>query len=197
MPEKKNTKELILKAALMQIQEAGYNGTSIRDIAKKVGVRESAIYNHFKSKSEIFEEIINKLKPDSVAKKLLTDALLEKLNNPELFLKEFAFKIFTFWQSGNEQSFIKIILIEQSRTVKEIDLSLKSYVAEYIDLIKLIFTEMIKHNFIKKEDPELLAISFFSPLFFYRITNNNELLSRKAKKFLDNHVAFFWSSVKK
>ena len=45
--ERRNTKEAILLEALDLFSERGFDGTSIRDIARAVGIRESALYKHF------------------------------------------------------------------------------------------------------------------------------------------------------
>ena len=41
------TRKAILDAALDLFSEKGYFGTSLRDVATAVGVRESALYNYF------------------------------------------------------------------------------------------------------------------------------------------------------
>ena len=38
--------------------DKGYFGTSLRDVATAVGVRESALYNYFKSKEALFDALI-------------------------------------------------------------------------------------------------------------------------------------------
>ncbi|MDF1876066.1 TetR/AcrR family transcriptional regulator, partial [Sulfurimonas sp. SAG-AH-194-I05] len=48
------TKLRILKESKALFSELGYKGSSVRKIASKVGIRESALYNHFKNKEEIF-----------------------------------------------------------------------------------------------------------------------------------------------
>ena len=53
-----NTKELILEEALKQFSQKGYDGTSMSDIAKPIGISKAALYKHFESKQQIFDEII-------------------------------------------------------------------------------------------------------------------------------------------
>ncbi|MES9682559.1 hypothetical protein CN514_18150 [Bacillus sp. AFS001701] len=48
------TKDKIIAAALSLFSKNGYEGTSLSDIAKVVGIQKPSIYNHFKSKEEIF-----------------------------------------------------------------------------------------------------------------------------------------------
>ena len=55
------TKDLILTTALDLFSKKGFDGVSVRVIAKQVGVRESALYKHFKSKQEILDKIAEKM----------------------------------------------------------------------------------------------------------------------------------------
>jgi AcrR family transcriptional regulator len=48
------TKDKIIAAALALFAKNGYEGTSLTEIAKAVGIQKPSIYNHFKSKEEIF-----------------------------------------------------------------------------------------------------------------------------------------------
>jgi AcrR family transcriptional regulator len=47
------TRERILDVALELFNEQGYEGTSLREIAERLGVTKAALYYHFKSKEEI------------------------------------------------------------------------------------------------------------------------------------------------
>jgi len=49
----------ILRAAAKCIEERGYRGTNIREIAKESGIKGGSIYYHFSGKQEILFEIMN------------------------------------------------------------------------------------------------------------------------------------------
>lgn len=51
------TKEKIFDCALELFSEKGFDGVSIRDIAKAVGIKESSIYNHYDGKKSIINEV--------------------------------------------------------------------------------------------------------------------------------------------
>lgn len=59
--KEKNTKEKILEEALKLFAQSGYMGTSMNDIASKLGVTKAALYKHYKSKQEILDSIIEKM----------------------------------------------------------------------------------------------------------------------------------------
>ncbi|MBT1248234.1 MULTISPECIES: TetR/AcrR family transcriptional regulator [Thermosipho] len=54
---KRNTKQLILKAAKEAFSKKGYDAVSIDEIAQIAGVRKSLIYYYFPSKEALFEEV--------------------------------------------------------------------------------------------------------------------------------------------
>jgi AcrR family transcriptional regulator len=56
-PIKNLNKNKIMEVTIELFSEKGYNAVSIRDITKKVGIKESTLYNHFQSKQELGETI--------------------------------------------------------------------------------------------------------------------------------------------
>ena len=58
-----STREEILNESLDLFAKKGYYGTSMREIAKAVGIKGSSIYNHFNGKEDIFGQLFNYLAP--------------------------------------------------------------------------------------------------------------------------------------
>ena len=52
-----STARAILEAAAELFAQRGFDGVTMRDIAAKVGIRESSIYSHFSGKAEILESL--------------------------------------------------------------------------------------------------------------------------------------------
>jgi AcrR family transcriptional regulator len=54
-----DTREQIRKLALELFAERGYDGTSLREIADRLGITKAAVYYHFKTKEEILASLVN------------------------------------------------------------------------------------------------------------------------------------------
>ena len=55
-----STRDRLLDAALERFSRDGWGGTSIRDLARDVGVREGSVYKHFASKQAIFDALVDR-----------------------------------------------------------------------------------------------------------------------------------------
>jgi len=74
--QKTDIRKIILEVAKVEFFEKGYKNASMRNIAKNTGVCLSNIYNYFKNKDEILEDV---LKPLLQA----FDIMLDEHNSPE------------------------------------------------------------------------------------------------------------------
>ncbi len=199
MPKGKNTKERIKTEALNMFSQYGFAGGSVRDIGKKAGVRESALYNYFPSKKEILLELINDAKKHSVGIELITDELLETLNKPKVFIERFVKILLNEWNNDNQKKYLKLVLIEQFRSENDVRISVNLLIDETIKIWDMIFTQMLNYKYIKKYDPSILAKEFVYPLFMLRLQHltteetNWEILNKMSEE----HINYFWNSIKK
>jgi TetR/AcrR family transcriptional regulator, transcriptional repressor for nem operon len=63
-----DTRDHIIQVAERLFLQSNYDGVSIHDITRAVGMTKGALYHHFTSKEQLFEEVAN-----SLVKRLLTD----------------------------------------------------------------------------------------------------------------------------
>lgn len=72
-----DTKERILAAARLTVQDRGYSGLSFRDLAKDVGIKSASIHHYFPTKGELGGALAQRYTSDFAAylDGLLTDGL--------------------------------------------------------------------------------------------------------------------------
>jgi AcrR family transcriptional regulator len=61
------TRTAIIEAAQRLFGSAGFDVTTMDDIAKKAGVAKGAVYHHYKNKREVFEAVFEAVSADLVA----------------------------------------------------------------------------------------------------------------------------------
>ena len=192
------TKDKILKVSTTLFSELGYKGTSVRKIASGVGIRESAIYNHYKSKEEIFLEVAKGIfsSPFSIS----DEEVKELASRGKPFLQKFTmqYKMLTFDKSN--ESMFRLLMIEllQNRELRE------QFMSEFHDKnIKVLsegFFIMMQNSLIRSGDPMMVSYEFLSTLFYMRLQVTlmrfDSLSTNALSTQFEKHVDFFWESIK-
>lgn len=200
------TKEKIMEEALTLFSTRGYDPVSVREIARAVGIKESSLYNHFKSKQDIFDTIVRVYSQrgeglfnqfdlsveegvDSV-----DDQTIELYKNmtPDQFA-EMSSRIFEFYFADEiNVKLRKLLTIEQYRNPELGALYRSLSFDSSLSYQTILFQKLMEVNAIKKMDPKLLALEFFAPIFliFYKFDNNEENLAEARQLFID-HVNHF------
>lgn len=64
MARTESRRDRIVEEAAKLFMERGYEGTSVREISREVGVTEAALYYHFEGKRDLLREVIRTHLPD-------------------------------------------------------------------------------------------------------------------------------------
>ncbi|WP_218143253.1 TetR/AcrR family transcriptional regulator [Sporolactobacillus nakayamae] len=83
-----STKQKIFACALELFSNKGFNGVSMRDLAERVGIKGSSIYNHYSGKKAIMDDICETFaRTLDVSRPPLPqiDQMLDQMNAVELF----------------------------------------------------------------------------------------------------------------
>ena len=102
-----NRQKQIIQVSLDLIANSGIHGLTMKNISKKVGVTEPAIYRHFDSKSDILMGVISKVKEISGVDLFSLDD--NALTTKELILKAFTTRAHRF---TNNPSIAAVIFSE-------------------------------------------------------------------------------------
>jgi AcrR family transcriptional regulator len=192
------TKVKILKVATTLFSELGYRAASIRKIAKEVGIRESAIYNHYTSKEEIFLEVSREIfsSPFSTNESEIKEIALKGKS----YLSKYAmqYKLLTFDKKSENMFRLLMIELLQNRRLREQFMS--SYHDKNVKELSEGFFIMMQNGLIRSGDPMIIAYEFLSTLFYIRLQvtilrfDNNS--TNHLSTMFEKHVEFFWESIK-
>src|ERR1700720_3766379 len=81
-----DTKERIMAAARLTVQDRGYSGLSFRELAKEIGIKSASIHHHFPSKADLGVALARRYWEDSAA---VLEKLLDKSSNPIHALRQY------------------------------------------------------------------------------------------------------------
>lgn len=110
-----STRARILAAALDLFAQHGFGGASMRELARRVGIRESSLYNHFPGKAAILEAIVHEHGPASSASRLEEPRYRALARQPAAFCRQFALDLVEQWSDPAEHQFQKVITAERNR----------------------------------------------------------------------------------
>jgi len=172
------TRLAIEDAALELYVEHGYHATSMRQVADKAGLALGSIYNHFKSKEDIFEAVIVDKHP---YKKILPIILANETKDLEEFIKSTMQIVIK--ELGSEQFYMKLMFIELIEFEGKHGASLLKKIAP--DLLP-IFERLVKsRKDLRVTNPAMLMRSFIGMVLSYLVTDmliSDSILSKLMPK---------------
>lgn len=185
------TKERILYESMKLFSVNGFESVSIRTIADEVGVTNSALYKHFKSKQEIFDAIVEQSKERYL--KQCTDAVNAEIRGIDQ-MKEVCINMYRYQTHDNQiVMFRRILMIEQFKNSKMADI----YKEFFIDIPMLhqqkIFEELIRQGLMKNRNPKVLSMELYAPFHMYHAVKHDEaelvqLFEQHAEYFFENNI---------
>ena len=199
--KEKNTKERILEEALKLFSQSGYMGTSMNDIAAKLGVTKAALYKHYKSKQEILDSIIdkmNELDMERVKQYEMPEGEMEKViaeYKETAFdkIKQFTKVQFLHWTEEEFSCcFRKMLTLEQYRDPQMAELY-QSYLANGpLSYIETLFSGMLGDVTKAKQ----MALDFYGPIFLLYSIYDGTSDKSQAVKLLEEHIDHFSQEMK-
>lgn len=168
-----NTKQKILNEALTLFSEKGYRSVYVGDIADAVGIKAPSLYKHYKNKQEIFDscvKVFSERMEDVRTCLRLPDTSKADINyqtiNTETLI-EIAKGLFMFyWQDDIAAKFRKMLMIERYHNPELNDLFEDLFINGAVRHEEKIFSDLIQSKIIKKENPHIIALRFYTPIFY-------------------------------
>lgn len=197
------TKERIIEEALTLFSRQGYKGTSVKQIAEAVGIKDSSLYKHFRSKKEIFDTIIKQVSIHIMEKTVELGLPEEKDSRKaakvygsfdEEGVLALSKRIFLFYLTDSYISrFWKMATMEQFRDPKVYQAYREIFLNNSIAYQESLFGEMSRQGYLIAVDPTIIAMNFYTPIFFllskYMGQTGKE---EEALSILDRQIREFW-----
>ena len=158
------TKEKILDEALISFVKNGYKGTNLRDFAAGMGLSKSALYSHYESKEAIWNALIDKMEKYYASRFGSPEHLPETPKTVEEFYS-LVMQMVSF--TIHDEKIIltrKLLLTEQFHDDRVKKLATEHFINGTKVIFQGILEKMMENGLIKKEDPDILAFVFTSPV---------------------------------
>ena len=155
------------------VAEKGYSEVFVGDIAAAVGIKAPSLYKHFKGKQEIFDSCVEKFfeRMNQVRNGLQLPGTSQSNISYKTVdldkLTEFAIGLFMFyWKDDIAARFRKILMIERYRNQELNRIYEELFVRGAVEYEEKVFAELINAGVLKQEEPHIIALRFYSPIYF-------------------------------
>jgi AcrR family transcriptional regulator len=147
----------------------GYEATSLKEIAGRLGLRDSAIYGHFESKAAIRDELYRSFGPNAVRLEWAELDLAKALLDPKAFVKSRLAQLATRWMDPRERKFFRLLLMENLHRSGDTPLDIQSLLGKIRSDMTRVAAYLIQSGFFREVDREWLVGQFIAPIVALRI----------------------------
>lgn len=158
------TKERITEEALTLFAENGFDGTSVDQIAQRVGIKAPSLYKHYKGKDDILNAIIDSAEA-RYEEFFGSDRNVGNLpETKEAFIQMALGKVAFTLRDPMIGKIRKFLVQEQFRSERLAEVTTRHQLDGVQRLYTKIIEGMMNEGLFKKDDPELLAAELTSPV---------------------------------
>ena len=160
------TRQAILDAALDLFADKGYFGTSLRDVASAVGVRESALYNYFAGKEALFDALLDA--HQTTKRERLAPLAEGPIKDGRTLLVRLAQSTLDSYVEPREEKLFRILMSDGIRLAKVGRLNLHERMGHGRERMLDIMSRLIREGWLRPADVNMLSLAFLSPLIVWR-----------------------------
>ena len=191
-----DTKERIMETALGLFAEKGYLGTSMNDIAGRLGFTKAALYKHYTSKQEILNRIVERMnetdyeraKQFEMPEGNLTEIVAAYQKTPIEKVRAYSKAQFLHWTEEEFSSrFRKMLTLEQYRDPEMAQLYQKYLATGPVDYMAAIFRGLTD----SEEAAQYLALEFYGPMFLLYSVSDSGAEQEQVLSLLDAQIDRF------
>ena len=192
----RDTKERILETALELFAQNGYLGTSMNDIAGRLGFTKATLYKHYTSKQEILDRIVERMNRMDYARaeeyempETEPDGFAEAyMHTPVQKIRAYSMAQFDHWTKDPFSSnFRKMLTLEQYRDPK-----LAQLYHDYLAGGPLEYMAAIFRKLTDSDDAAMqLALEFYGPMYLLYSVYDSAENKKSVSALLAAHIDRF------
>ena len=191
-----DTKERILETALELFAQSGYPGTSMSDIAGRLGITKGALYKHYASKQEILDCIVERMNTMDYERaeayempETEPDGFAEAyLHTPIAQIHAYSMAQFDHWtKEPFSANFRKMLTLEQYRNPKLAQLHHDYLAGGPLEYMAAIFRKLTDSD----EDAMQLALEFYGPMYLLYSVYDGAAQKETVTDLLRQHIDRF------
>lgn len=163
-----DTKENILMVSLDLFSKRGFSAVSIRDICKRVNIKESSIYYHFQNKRAILEELLQRFQNTATTMMNQLESVLNDTNSSHNIgshdiIENYFFEQYLMDEFCNKV--IRLLLIEQFNNEEAQKIYDYWIFTQPLAFQSWVFSVLMEMKIIKQADSYYLAEKYYAPIF--------------------------------
>ncbi len=192
----RDTKERILETALELFAQNGYLGTSMNDIAGRLGFTKATLYKHYTSKQEILDRIVERMNRMDYARaeeyempETEPDGFAEAyMHTPVQKIRAYSMAQFDHWTKDPFSSnFRKMLTLEQYRDPKLAQLYHDYLAGGPLEYMAAIFRKLTDSDDVAMQ----LALEFYGPMYLLYSVYDSAENKKSVSALLAAHIDRF------
>ena len=192
-----STRERLVYAALDLFSKKGFYATSVDEIAGSIGIKGPNIYKYFKGKQALFDAISTEAVATYTDRMgMRTSGDISKRIKSGADLKAFTMRQVDFTiNDETTRKMRRLLSIEQFKDEKMRNHANFFMYDNMNNLYTKIFVSLIKEGVIKDESPNMLALTYTSPIsILIQISDRSPEQREEIMDLVSDHIDFFLSN---
>lgn len=195
-----DTKERVLETALELFAQNGYLGTSMNDIARRLGLTKAALYKHYTGKQELLDRIVERMDQMDAARAAAyempeadRDGSAEAyLHTPAEKIRAYSRAQFDHWTKELfSANFRRMLTLEQYRSPE-----LARLYHDYLAGGPLAYMAAVFRPLADSDGAAMqLALEFYGPIYLLYSVYDSAEEKASAASLLDAHISRFIAGV--
>ena len=187
-----STKEKILDAALTLFAENGYNGTSVEQITKAVGIKAPSLYKHFKGKEDILNALIDSAEV-RYEEMFGSERNIGKIpDSREEFIEMTMGRIVFTMRDPVIRKTRMFLVQEQFRNQRTSEVTTRHQLDGIQGMFARILKGMMDKDLVKEDDPTLLSAELTAPAVLQIARSDRQpLCEEDALESIEKHLQHF------